>query len=109
VTGEIEAQDWRRNRVFAGGGTPDYGVIYTSPVIRVETDAAEGELQLSLTRVTDERGRSIRIDPERNGGLSQGEMKPLSFRLDRYPPSTQRLNFTFAVHRTRTVEFLVKP
>jgi len=87
---------------------PQGGFLSTS--VEVRASAPVGVYQVSLNRVTDERGHDL-LHPEdwRSPLTVDGSGQSLGF--DFHPPtgSPRRLNLTFAVHRTRTVEFLVKP
>ena len=86
-----------------GGAPPDgfssfsegAGVHLSAPSVRPGT-------RITLVRVTDERGR-----PVKQGGSGWGGGQ-FSFGLEP-PADAKRLNLTFAIHKSRYVEFLAAP
>jgi hypothetical protein len=101
-TGEVS---WKPGQTSSGRGTP---------YVRLVVPSGGSGLQMTLARVTDERGRDI--GPARRGfptldGYSQ-TLSPgtgnYDFKLG-IPTGVKGVNLTFAFHRTRTAQFLVKP
>jgi hypothetical protein len=79
---------------------------------RVSVRCPSGGLRLTLVRATDDRGRMVLpASLYRRGEPSQIYLpwqRDYDFHL-KVPPDARKLNLTFAVHRTRTFEFKVKP
>jgi hypothetical protein len=70
--------------------------------LTVRYDASAQGKRLTLLRVVDDQGR------EAKASEPHPEAAWLAFAVE-VPPDTQELNFTFAVHRSRFVEFVAKP
>lgn len=97
---------------------PGLFAVQQRPSVRMRVRPGGKGLQVTLARVTDDRGRDL--TPLRNGsGPTESRSvsdicdaadveKDLTFDL-RIPSQSKRLNFTFLAHRTRRVEFLASP
>jgi len=86
------------------GGGPQYG----DAEVHLSADAPNGTVLLSLVECADQSGRKLapRFLPIHAVERSD---PGCVFRFAPFSAATRKLSLTFAVHRTRTVEFLVKP
>jgi hypothetical protein len=109
---------------ISGGGTVTWSSggrgCSEKPYLDIQAASRRSGYQLTLVRMTDERGRDLL--PRTLHRFSWRDLTFLAtcshvcdagdeeqeFELE-YPPSTRRLNLTFAVHPTRTVQFLARP
>ena len=71
--------------------------------ISIRVDPKPPDHRLTLVRVTDESGR----EAETNQGIDFGQpQRVFGFKM---PDGAKTLNFTFALHKSRFVEFLARP
>jgi hypothetical protein len=88
--------------LMSGGSLTTIPSVESCATVQVREEGSVKGLRVNLFRATDERGRSV----TRTFTFTDGKVHV--FGMNALPP-VKRLNLTFSVHRTHTVEFVVKP
>jgi len=101
----------RLDRLIGGGNVSwsQGSGTFTYPDVTLTANAPAGEYQMSLIKCTDQTGQKLDVEASGPGEVIVRPEQEFTYSLAPYAKATRRLNLTLALHRTRTVEFLVKP